>query len=92
MTFKPLEDNTIEGLLTPSRRGGGKRKPKNDERTLKIWFGLDHKFGNCENEDCISPNIHKVSEGADMVSEYNGKKMCRYCFLGGYMFIEPESK
>lgn len=69
-----------EVMRTPQARP---RKPKVLERTFHNWFySLDHSYGKCENPDCIDPR----EVDSAMVAEVNGAKMCRFCFLAGWLF------
>lgn len=86
----PLTQEQIDILLAgelnkPAR--GGKRAPKQVERTYEGWFSLHHKLMDeddpnlpqlCENPNCQAPNsICAKPPGTD-------KFMCRRCFLAGY--------
>lgn len=67
-----------EVMRTPQSKP---RKPKVLERSWHNWFyETEHSYGECENPDCIDPR------GFDevMVTQANGAKMCRFCFIAGW--------
>jgi hypothetical protein len=70
----------LETPEIPPKRA--KRKKKKDERTYRGWFyEQQHFYGECENLDCSDPR----SKESAMVATVNGKRMCRFCFLEGWL-------
>jgi hypothetical protein len=98
----PLDAAKIQELLAkknaPRRTGGGGgRKKQHDpnDRSYKAWFALSQEIINketnepmrCENPSCVDPRppVH----GGQFVVEVNGKLMCRYCFVEGWLLANP---
>lgn len=99
-----LSPEQIKALLNkPSKPRGGKRKKQVDDRQRDIvtWFALSTKtrddLGNdlrCENPNCVDPRPAVVTALGNEVKhqfvvEINGTKICRYCFLDGYLLENP---
>lgn len=96
----PLTKEQIAELMAlPKRRGGGgKRKSGIDTsvRDHQTWFNLAQKMVDeetrelivCENPDCGDPR----EGGGIIVTLINGKYMCRYCFLNGWLVDNPEQQ
>ena len=87
----------------PKRRPTRKRKGPDlttiESRTLETWFSLQHKFqaedeeGNismlrCESPDCRDPR--NPEKGGIRVVEINGRHICRYCFLDGWLVVDED--
>jgi len=100
----PLDPQKIKELLAkkaaPRRSGGGggrrsKKERDPNDRSFKAWFALSQEIINkdtneplrCENPSCIDPRppVH----GGQFVVEVNGKLMCRYCFVEGWLTSNP---
>jgi hypothetical protein len=88
----------LKSNVEKQKKDGGRsrsgKKVDTSERTFQTWFKLAHKtmddsednYGEpmkCANESCQDPNPGRVS----LVAEVNGKWMCRYCYLAGW--LEP---
>ena len=83
-----LSQEDILRLLAPKPRAS-KGKPKIDTsiRTVETWFALAHKMFDEDRQEmakCENPDCPDVRTRVDVVSEVNGKKMCRICFLSGW--------
>ena len=97
----PLDPAKIKELLikknAPRRTGGGGKKKQRDfnDRSYKAWFALSQEIINkdtneplkCENPDCHDPRPPR--HGGQFVVEVNGKLMCRYCFVWGWLQSNP---
>ena len=91
-----LSADQIKALLAlPTKKRGGVRKKGIDTSTRdhKTWFLLAHKIldeetgelAKCENPNCPDTrDPHKT-----VVAMVSGQYMCRYCFLDGWMVINP---
>lgn len=99
----PLTNEQIATLLAlPKRRGGGKRKtgPDTSVRDYQTWFKLAHSFLDeeagtgellrCENESCLDPRALAGEGKGIVVTQVNGKWMCRHCFLAGWLLDDPD--
>lgn len=96
----PLTKEQIDLLLAQAAATaarGGKRAPKPVERTHEGWFSLHHKLMHdadpykpmkCENPNCDDPR----GRDYQVCAEVNGKLMCRFCFLGGWLTIDPPNQ
>jgi len=96
-----LTPEHIKSLLAkPERKGRTKSGPNTSVRDHKTWFALapqsreELKDLRCENPNCLDPRPPKISAlGQEIkhqhVIEVNGQKMCRYCFLGGWLLTDP---
>ena len=86
-----LDPSTIAALLAadakkPARTGGGKVKRDSTEpRTYQVWWQQETNFGNCDNQDCTDTREALVAEGKQMVAFIKEQRVCRYCFLVGYL-------
>src|SRR5215472_5014034 len=98
----PLDPAKIRELLARKqaapRRTGGRPKSKQrdpNDRSYKAWFALSSEILNketneprrCENPSCIDPRPPR--HGGQFVVEINGKMMCRYCFVEGWLTSNP---
>jgi hypothetical protein len=98
-----LSPDQIKALLAkPEKRGGrgkGGIQVNTSVRDYATWFKLVHKILDsdskdanpigCSNDNCIDPRTYQGSQPAPLVAEVNGVFMCRYCFLSGFMSIDP---
>jgi hypothetical protein len=62
------------------------KKDVTEPREYVVWWRLRHTIRQegCENPDCNDPRP-STDHGVNVVAEIKGKKMCRYCFLEGYL-------
>lgn len=100
---EPLSNDAILKLLQEDadkpRRGGGKKTDITEERTLPVWFKLDHHLCTsvcdhrqqspnsekaCWNPDCKDPRP-STDRGTNIVAEVKGQWVCRFCYLNGYL-------
>src|SRR5215831_8346588 len=78
---------------TGPRTSKGKRIDPND-RSFQAWFALNHMLIDhetngmlwCDNPDCIDPRDKTYGQ---TVVEINGRKMCRFCFVEGWLVANP---
>lgn len=94
----PLSDAQIAKLLAlPQRKRGGKPAgPDTSQRDFQTWFKLAQKMIDedtrelqlCQNENCQDPRALAGEGNGIVVAEINGKYMCRYCFLSGWL-LDP---
>lgn len=82
-----LDPDFITQLLKkqPASRA---RKPRDPHkvRDYNTWWKLQlriREFG-CENENCVDPRP-KTDKGTNICTEVQGKFICRYCYLDGYL-------
>ena len=76
-----------------SRTSSGRKLDPND-RSYQAWFSLNHMMIDhdtnemlwCENENCSDP---REKEHGQTVVEVNGRKMCRFCFVEGWLLSNP---
>lgn len=81
MTF---DVDFLADLLKQPERVSRTRKPK-DTRDQDTWFKLEHILDSeCSNENCISVELNQPKGRKRVVSEVNGHRMCRFCFLYGW--------
>lgn len=95
----PLSDDRIKALLAKKNaprqtgvRTGTRKKINPEDRSYQAWFALHHHLyieatgepAYCENEDCIDPRDRTRGQS---VVDLNGKLMCRYCFLEGWLLV-----
>ncbi len=91
MTFEKVDLSAIAGIVakgnTRPQRAKAKATIDTSVRDHNTWFKLKQEFGECSNEDCIDPRLIKNggNKTIAMVSEIDGKKTCRYCFLEGFL-------
>jgi|SRR5215469_13548682 len=94
----PLDPEKLKRLMAikdkPKTRGGRRKSgPDVNVRTYETWFALQHLMMNnetkelfkCENPDCQDPRHKGI-----LVVDVNGTKMCRFCFLDGWLLENPE--
>lgn len=99
----PLSPDQIKQILakkeakktrsTGPRTSSGKRLDPND-RSVQAWFSLNHLMMNhdtnemlwCSNPDCLDPRDKQYGQ---TVVEVNGSKMCRFCFVEGWLVANP---
>lgn len=84
---KPISLDKIKQLQARPKptRGGPRSKDPTEPRELQTWWKLGERFGNCDNPDCTDTRPHRVVEGNTMVAEIKEHKMCRICFLAGWL-------
>jgi hypothetical protein len=96
----PLSKEKIQELLAkkskPRGGGGGQSKRTIDpnDRSYQAWFSMNHmlldhdtnEMTRCENPNCQDP---RPKEYGQTVVEVNGQKMCRYCFVQGWLLKNP---
>jgi|SRR5215471_14477695 len=91
----PLDPAKIKALLekkqTRARTPRGARSKANlNDRSYQAWFKHDHILIKekepvfCDNPDCIDVRDKKYGQ---VVVDLNGTKMCRFCFIEGWLVI-----
>lgn len=71
----------------------GKKVDVND-RSYQAWFALNHMLIDhetnemlfCDNPDCIDPRDKVYGQ---TVVDINGSKICRFCFVEGWLLKNP---
>ena len=86
----PLDKEMARIFLAESTTRGPKKDPT-EPREIQVWFKLDQflREAGCENPDCNDPRP-ETDQGTQVVAQVNGKYMCRFCFLDGY--LSPHKK
>lgn len=96
-----LDPEQIQLLLQdeekkPSRKGTRTKRDVTEPREVTTWFRLPHRVADfvneageevtphCENPDCDDPRPGS-DRGRNVIAIVNGKMMCRYCFLAGWL-------
>lgn len=86
---------------TSGRGKRGPKIDKTETRDTATWFTLSHHMcmpdcehrtlvegepltKACQNPNCVDPRPSE-NRGTCIVSEVKGQRMCRYCFLAGYL-------
>lgn len=87
--FESVDAATLSRVLAQGNTKTRQRKSKKIDttiRTYKVWFSLQHRFGECSNDNCTDPRPSRTGQEKDkaMIAEIEGSDMCRYCFLEGY--------
>ena len=100
----PLSPEKIKELLAKKeakktrssgpRTSTGKKLDPSD-RSYQAWFAMNHMMINhdtnemlwCENEVCQDPRDKQYGQ---TVVEINGRKMCRFCFVEGWLLSNPD--
>lgn len=93
----PLSNEQIKLLLALPQSQPRGRKPKGyidtSVRDYWTWFKLNAKMYEEGAPDgkpvCSNPNCADVRQQA-MIADVNGVNICRLCFLGGYLLINPQ--
>lgn len=94
-----LTPEQIKALLAkPVKRARrGKKGPDPSVRDYATWFALKPISGDtrCENSNCVDPRPARLTAMGNEIKyqslvEINGVKMCRYCFLNGWMLTDPD--
>ena|SRR5215831_17242513 len=98
----PLDPEKIKELYAKKNRprassgtrtsSGKKIDPK--DRSHQAWFALNHLLIDhetndmvwCDNPNCVDPRDNKYGQ---TVVEVNGRKMCRFCFIDGWLLENP---
>lgn len=92
-----LDPAFIKELLATPKRGGGNRsgnarnKAANtlEPRDYATWYNpklqLQIREEGCSNPNCKDPRPHATDYGTNIVAEFKGEFMCRYCFLDGWL-------
>lgn len=78
---KGLTPEQIAEILAPQSRSS---TISTEPREISIWYKQNHVFGTCENPDCSDPRP-AGNRGREIMAKVNERKMCRYCFLGGWL-------
>jgi len=91
----PLSQDVIADLLKKEQEqkarkssgSGGPRKKKDptEPRDYPTWWKLQQYYGTCDNPDCEDVRVGGGPEGHAMVAEIKERKVCRYCFLNGWL-------
>ena|SRR5215831_843327 len=99
----PLDKSRIREIMakkeakktraTGPRTSSGKKLDPND-RSYQAWFALNHMMIDhetngmlfCDNENCLDPRDKQYGQ---TVVEINGRKMCRFCFVEGWLLSNP---
>ena len=81
MDLEELSEEELEEALSapqPKRRG-----KKVAERSYRSWYydHLEQSYTKCENPECSDPR----GKDAVMTAVIDGQRMCRFCFLGGWL-------
>jgi hypothetical protein len=99
-----LTPEQIKALLTkPEKKPRGKRVIDHSVRDLQTWFKLGPKaltddaaedLPLCENPNCLDTRLPTISAtGKEIKKQYtieiNGRRICRRCFLGGWLLENP---
>jgi hypothetical protein len=97
-----LTPDQIKALLAkPQRKPKQDKGIDTSVRDYRTWFrlaqhSLDRETGEhavCDNPDCIDPRPALTSPYGEIrvqfVAEVSGRKMCRYCFLDGWLLEDP---
>jgi len=92
------------GGARPGTTGIKGKKVDVDVRDYQTWFKLQHEifdkspgveFGEklleCENPNCQDPRRLAGPNKSAMVARVNGRYMCRFCFLDGWL-LKDESQ
>lgn len=84
--MEEMSQEELDSLLAEPERKTRKTKAKNPTRTHRVWhYELEHTFGeNCANPQCTDPR----NKPRIMTAVVAGERMCRFCFLGGWLEIE----
>jgi len=92
----PLDPEKLKRLMElknkPKVRRTRKSGPDTSVRDMETWFKLStHMMNNdtkellkCENPNCVDPRHKGI-----LVAQVNGRWMCRYCFLDGWLIDDP---
>ena len=80
---KVLSPDEIKKLMLPSK---GEKGSQTEPREISVWYKLNHllREEGCSNPQCVDSRPHS-DRGRHIVIELNGKYICRYCFLDGYL-------
>lgn len=103
MTGK-LTPEAIKALLTqPTKKPRKKKEIDTNVRDLQTWFKLSPKAIDensmadfvCENPNCLDDRPPTItSTGVEIKKhftvEINGIRMCRRCFMAGYLIQDPD--
>jgi hypothetical protein len=87
-----MEELDLDLLAELERQPAKKsRKTKKLDRTHRTWFyDIATNRGDCTNPDCSDPR--GKYPGTAMVWEHpSGEKMCRFCFLEGWLDTDEQS-
>lgn len=66
-----------------------------DSSTVRIQFQYEDDDGNVQMRRCTNPNCldpRTPDKGGIMVVEINGEYCCRYCFIDGWLVVDPEQQ
>lgn len=80
---KALDSDQIRTLLSGTRTAKG---ISTEPREIGIWYKQDHMLrdSGCTNPNCTDPRPRSDS-GRQVVIEFKGEFMCRFCFLDGWL-------
>ena len=98
-----LSPDQIKALLAvPAKKPRSKKTIDDSVRDHKTWFALKPKIHDdnlvdfkCDNPNCLDTRPAVVTAmGNEIKKQYvvnvNGHNMCRYCFLDGWLLINPD--
>ncbi len=87
----PLSKEQAMALLkedaSKPKRGGSTKTDPTVVRSYQVWFKLNHHIREegCDNPECVDTRPKQNDKGTNVVALVQGKYMCRYCFLAGWM-------
>lgn len=71
--------------LNKPKGGRGPKQDPTEPRLAVVWFKLTTQLSQpCDNPDCTDPRP-VGNKGRNVTVEVKGKRLCRYCFLGGWL-------
>lgn len=92
-----LSKEEISRLLAlPTQTRGGRKKSgwiDTSIRTHEVWFKLGHALFDADTQEmakCDNPDCHDTRGTTAVVAVIKGRKMCRICFMEGWLLDEPE--
>jgi hypothetical protein len=95
----PLDPDKIKEIYAKKEqkartsRGGGPRtasgkKIDPNDRSYQAWFTLNHLMIDHDTNEmvyCDNPSCPGDKQYGQIVVEINGSKLCRHCFIGGWL-------
>lgn len=71
--------------LNKPKGGRGPKQDPTEPRISVVWFRLPTKLSvKCDNPNCTDPRPVN-DKGRNVTVEVKGQRVCRYCFLGGWL-------